>query len=130
MRTHGALTGAVAAGAGGVDGAILMAGAAGAATAGVTAEVGKLTATGAGIEAPGVTVIGAEGFPGVRLITSEVAPPAPVTVGDKPLGPPILNCGMPGMFGIPVGASTLGFGGPSTSLVGNLAAIHCVRVSP
>lgn len=89
----------------------------------MTADAGTLGAAGAGMEAPGVTVIGVEAPPGVRLMTGEFAPSGP-TVADRPLGPLMLKFGMPGMF-IPVaGGATLGFGGPSTSLVGSLAAIH------
>lgn len=79
--------------------------------------------------APGVTVTGALVPPGVRLITGEVPPG--VTVGDRaPLAPLSFNWGIPGIVGAPgAGASTLGFGGPSTSMVGSLAAIHSRRDS-
>lgn len=157
QRTHGALVAgagaagvvgagaAGAAGAGGTDaagagaagftgaagtgaGAAGFAGVAGAWTGRVTAEAGTLGAAGAGMEAPGVTVIGVEVPPGVRLMTGEFAPSGP-TVADRPLGPLMLKFGIPGIFCAAAG-STLGFGGPSTSLVGSLAAIHWARVSP
>ena len=104
------------------------------ATGAETAGTGTFTAGGAGMLAPGVTVIGAEvAPPGVRLMTGEALAPGGLgaMVGEIP---PValvafsLNWGIPGVGA--GAAGSFGFGGPSTSFVGSLAAIHFVRTSP
>ena len=80
--------------------------------------------------AAGETLTGAEvAEAGVRLITGPGAP-AGWTVGARalPLAEFSLMTGAPGAAAAGF-ASTLGLGGPSTSLVGSLAAIHSRRDS-